>query len=116
MDVAARAIALEPSRHVSEHRVVRASSDGGMGRAPGRARGLAPRTDELGALGSPRRGGSGSFAGLVGVPVETVAIAANVSTLLGMVAASVADGACVLAPDIEFTSVLFPFMARSTAA
>ena len=62
--------------------------------------------------GVPGEEARGSFARLVGVPVENVAIAANVSTLLGMVAASVADGACVLAPDIEFTSVLFPFMAQ----
>ena len=63
--------------------------------------------------GVPGEEARGSFARLVGVPVENVAIAANVSTLLGMVAASVADGACVLAPDIEFTSVLFPFMAQA---
>ena len=62
--------------------------------------------------GVPGEEARGSFARLVGVPVENVAIAANVSTLLGMVAASVADGACVLAPDIDFTSVLFPFMAQ----
>ena len=54
-----------------------------------------------------------SFARLIGVPVETVAIAANVSTLLAMVAASVPDGSRVLAPDVEFTSVLFPFMAQA---
>jgi selenocysteine lyase/cysteine desulfurase len=63
--------------------------------------------------GIPGEEARASFARLVGVPPETVAIAANVSTLLGMVAASVPDGARVLAPDVEFTSVLFPFMAQA---
>ena len=62
--------------------------------------------------GIPAEEARASFARLVGTPVETVAIAANVSTLLGMVAASVPDGSRVLAPDVEFTSVLFPFMAQ----
>jgi selenocysteine lyase/cysteine desulfurase len=62
--------------------------------------------------GAPGEEARGSFARLVGVPVETVAIAANVSTLIGLVAASVPDGSRVLAPDVEFTSVLFPFMAQ----
>jgi selenocysteine lyase/cysteine desulfurase len=62
--------------------------------------------------GVPGEEARASFARLVGVPVETVAIAANVSTLVAMVAASVPDGSRVLAPDVEFTSVLFPFMAQ----
>ena len=62
--------------------------------------------------GSPGEEARASFARIVGVPVETVAIAANVSTLFGLVAASVPDGSRVLAPDVEFTSVLFPFMAQ----
>jgi selenocysteine lyase/cysteine desulfurase len=63
--------------------------------------------------GVPGEEARGSFARLVGVPSETVAIAANVSTLLGLVAAAVPDGTRVLAPDVEFTSVLFPFMAQA---
>ena len=63
--------------------------------------------------GVPGEDARSSFARLVGVPVETVAIAANVSTLLAMVAASVPDGSRVPAPDVEFTSVLFPFMAQA---
>jgi selenocysteine lyase/cysteine desulfurase len=63
--------------------------------------------------GVPGEDARASYARLVGVSVDTVAIAANVSTLLGMVAASVHDGSRVLAPDVEFTSVLFPFMAQS---
>jgi selenocysteine lyase/cysteine desulfurase len=62
--------------------------------------------------GIPGEDARASFARLVGVAVETVAIAANVSTLLGLVAASIPDGSRVLAPDVEFTSVLFPFMAQ----
>ena len=63
--------------------------------------------------GIPGEHARASFARLVGVQVETVAIAANVSTLLGLVAASVPDGTRVLAPDVEFTSVLFPFLAQA---
>lgn len=62
--------------------------------------------------GAPGEQARASFARLVGVPVETVAIAANVSTLVGLVAASIPDGARVLAPDVEFTSVLFPFLVQ----
>jgi selenocysteine lyase/cysteine desulfurase len=63
--------------------------------------------------GIPGEQARATFARLVGVPLESVAIAANVSTLLGMVAASVPDGSRVLAPDVEFTSVLFPFMVQT---
>jgi selenocysteine lyase/cysteine desulfurase len=63
--------------------------------------------------GVPGEEARASFARLVSVPVETVAIAANVSTLVGLVAASVPGGARVLAPDVDFTSVLFPFMAQA---
>jgi selenocysteine lyase/cysteine desulfurase len=62
--------------------------------------------------GIPGEKARASFARLLNVPVETVAIAANVSTLVGMVAASIPDGSRVLAPDVEFTSVLFPFMTQ----
>jgi selenocysteine lyase/cysteine desulfurase len=53
------------------------------------------------------------FARLVGVPVERVAIGATVSGLVGLIAASIPHGARVLAPDVEFTSLLFPFMVQS---
>jgi selenocysteine lyase/cysteine desulfurase len=62
--------------------------------------------------GLPGEEARASFARIAGVPVETVAIAANVSTLLGLVAASIPDGARVLAPDVDFTSLLFPFMVQ----
>ena len=62
--------------------------------------------------GAPGEEARASFARLIGVPVESVAIAANVSTLVGFVAASIPDGSRVLAPDVEFTSVLFPFLVQ----
>ncbi len=60
--------------------------------------------------GIPGEEARASFARLVGVPVETVAIGATVSGLVGLVAASVPEGTRVLAPDVEFTSLLFPFL------
>jgi selenocysteine lyase/cysteine desulfurase len=62
--------------------------------------------------GIPGEEARASFARLVGVPVETVAIGANVSTFVGLVAASIPDGARVLVPDVEFTSLLFPFLVQ----
>ena len=53
-----------------------------------------------------------AFAALVGVPVERVAIGANVSSLVGLVAASLPDGTRVLSPEPEFTSVTWPFVAQ----
>jgi selenocysteine lyase/cysteine desulfurase len=52
------------------------------------------------------------FARLVGVPTERVAIGVTVSQLVGLVAASVPDGAKVLVARDEFTSVTFPFAAQ----
>ena len=62
--------------------------------------------------GIPGEEARASFARLVGVPVESVAIGPNVSTLVGLVAASIPDGSRVLAPDVEFTSELFPFLVQ----
>ncbi len=52
------------------------------------------------------------FAELVGVPTGRVAVANQVSVLVGTVAASLPDGAHVVAVDRDFTSVLFPLMAQ----
>jgi selenocysteine lyase/cysteine desulfurase len=57
-------------------------------------------------------GARAAFGALVGVPPEAVATGATVSELVGLVAASIPDGARVLAPDIDFASVLFPFMVQ----
>ena len=62
--------------------------------------------------GIPGEEARASFARLVGVPVESVAIGPNVSTLVGLVAASIPGGSRVLAPDVEFTSELFPFLVQ----
>jgi selenocysteine lyase/cysteine desulfurase len=52
------------------------------------------------------------WAGLVGAPGEWVAVANQVSPLVGLVAASLPPGAEVLVADGDFTSVLFPFLAQ----
>jgi len=53
------------------------------------------------------------FAGLVGVSPQDVCIGSQVSPLAGLVAASLPDGARVLAVEGDFTSLLFPFMAQA---
>lgn len=53
-----------------------------------------------------------AFAGLIGVPVDDVAVGAAVSQLLAPVAMALPAGARVLVPDVEFTSNLFPWLAR----
>ena len=53
-----------------------------------------------------------AFARLAGVPAARVAVAGQVSSFVGLVAASLPAGARVLLPEGEFTSVLFPFLAR----
>jgi selenocysteine lyase/cysteine desulfurase len=62
--------------------------------------------------GIPGEDARASFARLVGVPAATVAIGATVSGLIGLIAASVPEGTRVLAPDVEFTSLLFPFLVQ----
>jgi selenocysteine lyase/cysteine desulfurase len=62
--------------------------------------------------GVPGEEARSSFARLVGAPVETVAIGPNVSSMVGVVASAIPDGARVLAPDVEFTSLLFPLLVQ----
>jgi selenocysteine lyase/cysteine desulfurase len=62
--------------------------------------------------GDSTAGARTAFASIAGVDVETVATAATVSELIGLVAASLPAGTRVLAPEIEFASVLFPFMVQ----
>lgn len=54
-----------------------------------------------------------SFARLIGVAPSTVAVGATVSGLVGLVASSLPEGTCVLVPDVEFTSTLFPFLVQA---
>lgn len=65
-----------------------------------------PQYDQ--AVAAARR----AWARLVGVAPEHVASSASVSQLVGLVAASVPDGARVLTVADEFTSVTFPFAAQ----
>jgi selenocysteine lyase/cysteine desulfurase len=60
------------------------------------------------AVGSARA----SFARLVGVAEECVALDATVSSLVGLVAAALPRGAEVVCAEGDFTSVLFPFLER----
>ena len=53
-----------------------------------------------------------SFGWLVGVPADQVAVGSQVAPLVGLVAASLPAGSTVLAAEGEFTSVLWPFLAR----
>jgi selenocysteine lyase/cysteine desulfurase len=55
----------------------------------------------------------GLFASLVGVDAADVAVGSQVSAFVGLVALSLPAGARVVAPAEEFTSVLFPLLARS---
>jgi selenocysteine lyase/cysteine desulfurase len=62
--------------------------------------------------GESTEGARAAFAALVGVAPDAVAVGATVSGLIGLVAASIPDGARVLVPDVEFTSTLFPFLVQ----
>jgi selenocysteine lyase/cysteine desulfurase len=54
-----------------------------------------------------------AFAELIGVGADRVAIGSSVSTLAGLIAANLADGARVVVARGEFTSVTFPFAAQA---
>jgi selenocysteine lyase/cysteine desulfurase len=53
-----------------------------------------------------------TWARLVGVDPSCVAVSSTVSGLVGLLAASLPDGARVVAPDVEFSSALFPFLVQ----
>src|SRR5246127_203727 len=53
-----------------------------------------------------------SFARLVGVDIERVAVGSTVSELVGSVVTALPDGARVVVPEIEFTSTLFPLLVQ----
>jgi len=57
--------------------------------------------------------GRAAFARLVGVDVARVAIGGAVSSLVGLVAASIPDGATVVVAEGEFTSVSYPFAVQA---
>lgn len=53
------------------------------------------------------------FAEIVSAEEEAVAVANQVSVFVGMVAASLPDGARVVAPEADFTSLLFPLLVHA---
>lgn len=53
-----------------------------------------------------------SYARLVGIPATRVAIGSQTSVLAALVAAAAPDGAEVLVPDGDFSSIEFPFLQR----
>lgn len=55
-----------------------------------------------------------AFAHLVGVPATSVAAGSTVSPFVGLIAASLPEGAEVLVADDDFTSLLFPFAAQES--
>lgn len=59
------------------------------------------------------RSARAAYAALVGVGTESVSMGGSVSALLGLVAASVPDGAKVATLAGEFTSATFPFAAQA---
>jgi len=71
-------------------------------------RGVATPAEYDGAVDRSRE----LFAQLVGVAPETVAVANQVSVLVGTVAASLRDGSRVVAVEDDFTSLLFPLYAQ----
>jgi selenocysteine lyase/cysteine desulfurase len=54
------------------------------------------------------------FAALVHVPATRVATASTVSYVVGLAAASLPDGARVLVPDVDFSSLTWPFHAQGS--
>jgi selenocysteine lyase/cysteine desulfurase len=54
-----------------------------------------------------------SFARLVGVDAGSVATGGTVSQLVGLVAAALPDGARVVVPEIDFASLIFPFLVQA---
>lgn len=53
-----------------------------------------------------------SYARLVGIPVDRIAIGSQTSVLTALVAAAVPRGAEVLLPEGDFSSIEFPFLTR----
>lgn len=67
------------------------------------------------AAATPTPDWSASTPRLVGVDPSWVAVGAQVSSFVGLVAASLSRGSEVLTATGDFTSVLFPFLARTDA-
>ncbi|RAY14044.1 aminotransferase [Actinomadura craniellae] len=87
----------------------RAATDAAIAGEQARAAGLLTMADLDVAVHRSRT----AFARLLGVPAERVAIAGQVSYFVGLVAAALPPGATVVTAEGDFTSLLFPFLARS---
>ena len=70
-------------------------------------------TMDVPSFDEPVRKGRAGYAALTGVPVESVAMGATVSSVLGLVAAAIPDGSRVATLAGEFTSTTFPFAAQA---
>jgi selenocysteine lyase/cysteine desulfurase len=62
--------------------------------------------------GQSTEGARATFARLVGLGAERVAVGSTVSELVGSVITALPDGARVVVPEIEFTSTLFPLLVQ----
>jgi selenocysteine lyase/cysteine desulfurase len=65
------------------------------------------------AFDEPMRTSRAAYAGLIGVDEHRVAMGTSVSSLIGLVAASIPTGSRVATLCGEFTSVTFPFVAQA---
>ncbi|MBV9089670.1 MAG: aminotransferase class V-fold PLP-dependent enzyme [Mycobacteriaceae bacterium] len=68
---------------------------------------------EVSAFAEPIRASRAAYASLIGVDEDRVAMGNSVSSLLGLVATSIPNGATVATPRGEYTSVTFPFAAQA---
>jgi selenocysteine lyase/cysteine desulfurase len=64
------------------------------------------------AWGESTEASRATFARLVGVDVERVAVGSTVSELVGSIVTALPAGARVAVPDVEFTSTLFPLLVQ----
>jgi hypothetical protein len=53
------------------------------------------------------------FGGIVGVPAERIATGSQTSAMAAVVAAALPEGAEVVVPDGDFSSIVFPFLAQA---
>src|SRR5262249_30960816 len=68
---------------------------------------------QVSSFAEPMRASRWAYASLIGVDEGRVAMGTSVSSLIGLVAASIPDGARVATMRGEYTSVTFPFAAQA---
>ena len=105
---------LAPRDDLPEHGELRAPARPGVGRGADRAGRLARRAGELGALDGGDRAGAGGVRDARAASTPSAWRSARPSPgLIAQVAAAIPDGSRVLAPEPEFVSLLFPFLAQA---